>query len=108
MLRPFHVHPNDYTRVAEQARMLQSELEKNDCYNKRTRFIIKQNLKDIEQIYSKMNDIEVMKSEHKSFESLCTFLLLKTLGCSREDIREYLFKTKNYDFDALKTMTERK
>jgi hypothetical protein len=99
-------HPDDYQRVSDQAKMLRSEMNKKGI-PANVKKQMQKDLKEIEEIYSQMNDMDYMKENHQTFEGFYNSLIMKLFGAERKDFKELFFKTKNYDHKQLRPQAER-
>jgi hypothetical protein len=98
-------HPGNYTRVADQAKLIRHELAKADI-NPSVRKQMQRDLDEIEGIYRQMNETEFLKENHKTFEAFANQAIRSMFG-EIADVKELLLPTKDYDYNALKPQRER-
>jgi hypothetical protein len=99
-------HPDEYTRVAEQAKLLKNEIKKNNLDPKVKKQIV-EDLQEIENIYSQMKESSYLKKNNQYFEYFINKIIFKVFKVERKDAKELILPTKNYDYKELKPQSER-
>lgn len=99
-------HPNNYTRVYDQAKLLRNEL-KNQNLDPRVKKQLMKDLENIESIYESMTKKEYFVEGNEEFK-MFIYAIFKYNGRDRKGIKELLLPTvKDHDWESLKERKDR-
>lgn len=98
-------HPNNYVRVYDQAKLLKTELKKENLHPEVKKQIIK-DLESIESIYESMTSAEYFEENNEDLRG-ALFSLIGFAGRDRKDHKEFFMGTKDYEWESLKEKKDR-
>lgn len=99
-------HPNNYTRVYDQAKLLRNEL-KNQNLNPKVKKQLMEDLENVESIYESMTQKEYFIEGNEEFKMI-VYAIFKYNGRDRKDIKELLIPTvRDHNWESLKERKDR-
>lgn len=106
MINLIDEHPDISTRIAEQSRMLRSELKKKKYPDKMKKQILK-DIERVETVYSDYSDLQKKTEDKMALVCIVRLAWISFFG-KPEDIREMILRTRNdYNYDQMLPQKER-